>query len=418
MNIKFLPGAVLIGSLLLGAQAASAADTLLASTQLQLSDATASAELWGDRLPNGYANDLLVLLKDKNKQLITAYRPSIKGGYNCLLSAVRVQAEKTAKQQLLLSAGQGDWCAPSEYRILSFADAKKVQEIFATPESMGIVSDAYIKENKLQLKLLNEKVENVQPEQGIIVHDGKLNFGGLHSLTVWDVDNDGMDELFASQRLVQGKTGLVDIGVEWKRDKENKKWEAMGTTIMTLSASSKGNTVNDGSDVPVGTILPRRVVVRGGEATFPVFASKDVQLQNKINTLLTQENKAYLQAFYQGEADMAFKVMRADDKLMSLQLISGKTSFVHHYVNINTQTGEKISIDEVLNTKDKDLLPLLNVLNTNKAVIFKDKLPEEWYVEGENLYLMQHVNGRDEMSGFALGNLHKFILDKKIFRKD
>ncbi len=156
------------------------------------------------------------------------------------------------------------------------------------------------------------------------------------------------------------------------------------------------------------------MVVPGGEATFPIFASRDVELQNKVNELLNKESKEYLQAFYQGRADMAFKVMRADSKLLSLQLISGKSSFIHHHVNIDPKTGKLIRLDEVLNAKDRDLLPLLNVLNTNKNVVYKDALPEEWYIEGDNLFLMQRVAGADQVSGFAIGNLHKFLLKKEL----
>lgn len=416
MKIKMMLAAALCSSMLcLGS--ASAADTLLASTQLTLPQGAATAELWGDRLPNGYANDLLLLLKDEDGQLLTAYAPSIKGGYNCLLLPVQLSADKVGGQQLLISAGQGDWRTGSEYRVLSFADKKKVQEVFGAAESLGLVTQAYIKEGKVHVTLADGSKSELEPAAGTSVSEGETSYGGLYSLTAHDVDGDGADELLGSQQLVQHKQALADVGAVWQLDKESKKWKQSALTIMTLSPSPKGNTVNNGLDFKAGTILVRKMVVPGGEATYPVFAGKDVELQNKVNKLLADESKNYLQAFYQGKADMAFKVLRADDKLLSLQLISGKTSFVHHHVNINMQTGKEIRLDEVLNAKDKDLLPLLNVLNTNKAVKYT-QLPEEWYVEEDNLFLMQNVAGQDEVSGFALGNLHKFMLDKKIFSKD
>lgn len=416
MKIKMMLAAALVGSALcLGS--VSAADTLLASTQLTLAQGAGTAELWGDRLPNGYANDLLLMLKDKEGQLLTAYAPSIKGGYNCLLLPVQLSADKAAGQQLLISAGQGDWRTGSEYRVLSFADKKKVQEVFGAAESLGLVTQAYIKEGKLHVALADGSKSELEPAAGTSVSEGAASYGGLYSLTAHDVDGDGIDELLGSQQLVQHKQALADVGAVWQLDKESQQWKQSALTIMTLSPSPKGNTVNEGRDFSAGTILVRKMVVPGGEATYPVFAAKNVELQNKINTLLVDESKNYLQAFYQGKADMAFKVLRADDKLLSLQLISGKTSFVHHHVNIDMQTGAKLRLDEVLNSRDKDLLSLLNVLNTNKTVHYT-QLPEEWYVEGDNLFLMQNVAGQDEVSGFALGNLHKFIRDKKIFSKD
>lgn len=417
MKIKMMLAAALCSSTLcLGS--VSAADTLLASAQLTLAQGAATAELWGDRLPDGYANDLLLLLKDKEGQLLTAYAPSIKGGYNCLLLPVQLNADKAGGQQLLISAGQGDWRTGSEYRVLSFADKKKVQEVFGAAESLGLVTQAYIKEGKVHVTLADGSKSELEPAAGTSVSEGEASYGGLYSLTAHDVDGDGADELLGSQQVAQKKQPLADVGAVWQLDKESKKWKQSALTIMTLSPAPKGNTVNDGKDFAAGAVLVRKMVVPGGEATYPVFASKDVELQNKINELLAKESEAYLKAFYAGTADMAFKVLRADDRLLSVQLISGKTSFRHHHINIDMQTGEGLRLDELLNTKDKDLLPLLNVLNTNKAVSYRDKLPEEWYIEDDNLFLMQNIKGQDEVSGFALGNLHKFILNKKIFQKD
>ena len=49
-----------------------------------------------------------------------------------------------------------------------------------------------------------------------------------------------------------------------------------------------------------------------------------------------------------------------------------------------------------------------------QVVVYKDKLPDEWYIEGDNLFLMQRIDGVDQVSGFAMGNLHKFLLKKEL----
>ncbi len=413
MKIKTYLGSAVLGLLLLYNTGAGAADTLLAQTELELAAGTkATAELWGDCLPSGYASGLLLMLKDADGKLLTAYNPSIKGGYNCQLQPVRVW--KSKGQQLLVSTGQGDWRAASEYRILSFANKKKVHEIFGAAESMGLVTQGYVQDGRLHVSMLEGSSSELEPAAGSEVTDGKLEFGSLHTLVAHDVDDDGRDELLSSQQISQRKAVLADVGAVWQFDKKTKKWQQFSQTIMTLAPVPKENTINDGADFAAGAVLVRKMVVPGGEATFPIFASRDVELQNKVNELLNKESKEYLQAFYQGRADMAFKVMRADSKLLSLQLISGKSSFIHHHVNIDPKTGKLIRLDEVLNAKDRDLLPLLNVLNTNKNVVYKDALPEEWYIEGDNLFLMQRVAGADQVSGFAIGNLHKFLLKKEL----
>ena len=410
---------------------AAAADTLLAKTALQLDKGSVTAELWGDRLPSGYSEDLLVLLKDERGKLVTAYAPSIKGGYYPILEAVQVKLvdkkaataagsesvseAKQAAQQLLMSVGQGDWQAASEFRILDFAERNKVQELFSSADSMGLVSKAYSNEEKLYVTLKDGQQNVANLPEG--VSSNRIYYGGLYSLTAHDLDGDGQQELLGAQQLVNGKQNVADVGAVWQLDGE-KKWKQSNVTIMTTSPTPKSNTVNDGKEVATGVILPRKMVVPGGEATYPTFVSHDVELQNKINRLLQSECAEYLDSFYQGKADMAFKVITANEHIISLQLISGKSKFKHHHVNINPSTGELIKLNQILNYKDPDLMPLLRLLCTNKNMMLEYQPPAEWYIEGKNLFLMQNICGQDEVAGFALGNLHKFVLDKRWLEKN
>ena len=410
---------------------AAAADTLLAKTALQLDKGSVTAELWGDRLPSGYSEDLLVLLKDERGKLVTAYAPSIKGGYYPILEAVQVKLvdkkaataagsesvseAKQAAQQLLVSVGQGDWQAASEFRILDFAERNKVQELFSSADSMGLVSKAYSNEEKLYVTLKDGQQNVANLPEG--VSSNRIYYGGLYSLTAHDLDGDGQQELLGAQQLVNGKQNVADVGAVWQLDGE-KKWKQSNVTIMTTSPTPKSNTVNDGKEVATGVILPRKMVVPGGEATYPTFVSHDVELQNKINRLLQSECAEYLDSFYQGKADMAFKVITANEHIISLQLISGKSKFKHHHVNINPSTGELIKLNQILNYKDPDLMPLLRLLCTNKNMMLEYQPHAEWYIEGKNLFLMQNICGQDEVAGFALGNLHKFVLDKRWLEKN
>ena len=420
-----------VGSALALAGTAAAADTLLAKTALQLDKGSVTAELWGDRLPSGYSEDLLVLLKDERGKLVTAYAPSIKGGYYPMLEAVQVKLvdkkaataagsesvseAKQAAQQLLVSVGQGDWQAASEFRILDFAERNKVQELFSSADSMGLVSKAYSNEEKLYVTLKDGQQNVANLPEG--VSSNRIYYGGLYSLTAHDLDGDGQQELLGTQQLVNGKQNVADVGAVWQLDGE-KKWKQSNVTIMTTSPTPKSNTVNDGKEVATGVILPRKMVVPGGEATYPTFVSHDVELQNKINRLLQSECAEYLDSFYQGKADMAFKVITANEHIISLQLISGKSKFKHHHVNINPSTGELIKLNQILNYKDPDLMPLLRLLCTNKNMMLEYQPPAEWYIEGKNLFLMQNICGQDEVAGFALGNLHKFVLDKRWLEKN
>ena len=215
----------------------------------------------------------------------------------------------------------------------------------------------------------------------------------------------------ANQQICLGEKLLADVGAVWRLGADGK-WKQSAFTIMTATPTPKENTVNDGADFAGGSVLPRKLVVPGGEATFPVIVMKDVKLQEKVDKLLAEECKACLDAFFKGEADMAFKVLCNDKRLLSLQLISGKQKFRHHHVHLHPQTGDPVKLEQILNTKDKDLLPLLRLLNSNPNVILEHKLPSEWYIEGDKLFLVQNICGNDEAAGYALGNLRKFLLDE------
>lgn len=400
---------------------AAASETLLASTTLQQEQGKATVELWGERLPGGYTEQLLLLLKEDGK-LVTAYAPSVKGGYNPVLQAVQVkplpegdERQSAVPQQLLLSLGQGDWEAGSEYRIIDFTNPKQIAELFSAADSMGIVTNAYNKEDALEITLQDGQKNNAPLPEGF-PESGRVEFGGLFSLTAYDVDGDGQQEVLTSQQLTQRRQLLAEVGAVWRLQQDadkNERWQRSAFTVMTATPVDKGNTINDGCDFDAGCILPRKMVVPGGEATYPVFASKNVELQNKINAYLEKECAEYLQLFYQGQADMAFKVLRADDLLLSLQLISGKDRFIHHQLHLDPATGEPVKLEQILNLSDPDLRPLLQLLCTNKSMDFTEGVPREWYLEGRNLFLVQRICGNDEVAGFALGNLHKFLLDKK-----
>lgn len=415
---------------------ALAADTLLSTVDLRLQDEVVQAELWGDCLNNGYASDLLVLLK-RDKKVLAAYNPTISGGYNCLLSTVQIKPvkensqrdKKTLPQQLLISAAQGDWSVGTEYRILDFANIEKVTELFSGVDSMGIISKAELAGNNLILDFADgQKNEAVLPSG--LVDTGAVYYGGLHSLTAYDLDDDGQDELLTTQQIKQEDTLLADVGSIWRltksTDEKNRKdknlkhwqWDKGSITVMTAVPVPKDNVINDGQNNKQGSVLVRKIVIPGGEATYPMFASSDIKLTNKVNKLLHKECAKTFPDFYNGTADMAFKVVRNDDLLLTVQLIHGKSRFIHHNVNIDPKTGKQLYLKNILDVKNKELPALLKVLCTNNKMDFSQGIPDEWYIEGNNLFLVQNIDDKEEVAGFALGNLHKYILDNKWLKKN
>lgn len=388
----------------------AAEESLLAQTELEVQGKALKAELWGEGLDGGYTHQLLLIIKNKDNKVVTAYTPSIKGGYSSMLQPIRVSGKG---QQLLLSVAQGDWQAATEYRILDLSKPEAIKELFSSGDSMGIVTDAKRTASELTIKFTNGESSILQLDEELVAQVGrKADFGGLYSLTPYDVDEDGRQELLISQRIASGRILLADVGAMLQLDALDK-WQPKGMTIMAAAEPDKNNTVNNGKDFSAGSILSRRIVVPGGEASYPVFANNsNLELQKQFNETLQQACKPYLQSFYNGEADMAFKVVTADDDLLSIRLISGKNSFKHHHVNIDPATGKLLKIEDILDIKNPDLVPLLELLSSNKNVMF-ECVPKEWYIEGENIFFVQNICGKEEATGYNIGNLHKYLLDKK-----
>ncbi len=507
----YMTAAAVFCSMLLTGQTAMAADELVDKTSMQLHGEKLQVELWGNRHDGGYIDDLLLLLKN-DKKIITAFNPSVNGGYNLLLQTVQIKpvsknisdrtedvteskvsedsvnkVERTMDEQVLLSAGQGDWQAVTEYRIIDFSNREDVKELFNGTESMGLVKKAVLIDSAdgtgkaIDVELIDGEANQapLAEQWNERLNASRLDYGGLTSLTVHDIDQDGQDELFTNQRVRQRKNVLADVAAVWKlqdsnTDKEGKavsatkdeiaqekveekkqqlekktdeqeeqeltlrqkrkkarqelrdklarpNWKQSAYTIMTaMPITNKQNKVNDGLEFEdgLGVILSHKIVIPNGEASYPVYVGKDIDLKKSINEELQKGGKEYLDKFYDHNTDVAFSVMRADDKVLSVQYISStEKGFIHHNVNIDMKSGKTLALDDVLDTKNPDLLAVLRVLKTNDKVNFDNGLPKEWYFEGNNLYFVQNVEDKDETAGFAMGNLHKFVRDTKWLEK-
>lgn len=415
-NIK---AAVAAGVLTAAVNTGFAENVNLAQLDTQTGGEKVTVQLWGEQLPSGYADQLLLLIKDGEGKVQGAFKPTVPGGYNFLLQEVSLKKDS---RQLLLSAAQGDWASKTQYRVLDIDDLKDIKELFDFNDNAGVVKAAAIDGKHLRLTMEDGHTSSMQIDEALFTElapkKRQADYSGLDSLTVRDLDGDGVDELLSVQKVRADREALADVGAVWKLD-EKGSWDKGSFTVLVAGHTERSNTINDGYENDKFTIMPKKIVLPCGEATYPVFVCRtDRDLQQKIEKLLAAECEPYLSRFYTGEADMAFNVLRADDKLLTIQLISGKSSFTHHHVHIDPVTGTPVRLADILNTEDKDLLPMLDLLNTNKNIEIKEGLPSEWYMNDGKLYLLFNICGKEEVSGYALGNLHKFIKNKKWLSTD
>lgn len=454
--------AVLCCAVLLPLQTVNAESELLNSTKMLYQGQKIDVNLYGEKLDSGYAYDLLLVLKREDGSVVTGYKPTIKGGYDFKLIPAKIKAKDVETEQLVLTAMQGDWRAYSEFRVLDFDNARKVEELFNVADSFGVVTTAGLEGNTVKLKTVRDK-ELIDMEidtnilNGVAENRRKVQFGKLYSLTVFDVDEDGKQELLTDQQLYVDKKIIADVGAVWRyigpkpeakaakkpvpevkaksnsvadimkaveetmallksedkaaeETKSKAMWRQDNMTIMKNNARDKRNTVNCGAFFQGGMIYPVKLIAPNGEATYPQFAmANDYQQKNAWNKLLDKESEEYIRSFVLGRADMAFNVLNADDKIISIQLISGKTSFEHHHVNLVPDRNVKLELSDLLNVKDKKLVELLNVLNKNPKINFDKALTDEWYITDDKLHLMKKVEGAEEYTTVDLADLQKYV---------
>lgn len=378
---------------------------LLTKTSLQYKGQQSTAELKGSCLKNGYGRELVVLLKNQQGQIITAFKPTIEGGYNFTLEPVHLLEGES--DQVLLGAGTGNWQQEREYRIIDFTAPGAVGEIFGHVESHGIIKAAANEGRELTFTIADHTAKTTTLE---VDPEGPVSFKGLSSLKAYDANKDGLDELFTNEEIKGADKVVADVGAQWQYVED--KWVTKKSTLMTAGPVPKENRINKGKDFSEGVIIPEKIILPSGEWTGPRFISKaDKDLEAKVNEAIAKAGADFYEAFHEGRADGAFKIMSADKQLLSIQLISGKESFIHKHVNFSLEQGRELTLGDIFNLKDPDFLPLLELLSNNKELDFSLGLPREWYIEENKLFLVQHQKGRDIAAGYMLSNFHKFMVD-------
>lgn len=391
----------------------SYAEELIAKTELNRAGEKITAELWANPIKGGYMNDLTVIFKNEDKHILTAYNPTISGGYNCFLKSVNVIG-KDADEQLLLSIGNGTWTVPSSYYILDYDKKGNVKEVFGAKENLGLIMNAEPRDKYIDILIKDGEKNEVDINKSLSDVDKKrLNFDGIYSLVSYDFDNDGIDELFLDQEIRIHRDLLLDVGYMLKYDKDSEKWKESKITLSTNKNVEKNNTINEGLVFGGGMFLPRKIVLPFGEATYPEFSGESIDADNKVNCILRKEVETYLPQVFAGTVDLGFNVVRADEKLLSVDLISSKKDVRHHYINIEPRTYEVLKLSSVLNLKDNKLIPALNKISAENNLGFKGAIPKEWYILKNNLCLVQrNEEDKDQVISFPLEKLENFLKDK------
>ena len=191
-----------------------------------------TAELWGTQLTSGssYYGDLLLMVKNKNGRLITAFTPSLEGGYANLLQ----KGHFTGKGEQLVVRSLSGAAQNMQVRIIDAALPDAVQEIYNGSDNMGVdVTASYRPDFTAQLDIGGEtETAKLPHERDYYIDCGLYDANGnllkpyrapqaqMSGVTVVKGTDGARDRLATLQNVsgVNGEDVLAKIAGSWEYD--------------------------------------------------------------------------------------------------------------------------------------------------------------------------------------------------------
>lgn len=437
---RFLPlaAAVLLAA---GANAALAADPVcLASIEADTDgDGTQeTAELWGTQLTGGssYYGDLLLMIKDGSGKLITAYTPSLEGGYASLLQ----KGHFTGKGEQIVLRSLSGAASVMQVRIIDAALPNAVREIYDGGDNMGVAVNAAFKPDfKVQFVFDGDGADETEygalpRENDYYINTGLYGADGallkpyrvpqsvMGGVTIAAGAENETDRLLTLQNIngAGSDDTLAKIAAEWEYDNGWQLKERQLYTRVVQNNEFRRNLVFGN-----GMLYKQQAVLNGSSITYPLMAVEGKpQLQITINGELQKVWQPYASALGRVSCELDYTVPFAGANMMSLVFFGvmgegDEEMFERLPVNIALGSGKILEISDVLDTKNPDLLPVLALLGAEDKVDFTKEVPPSWYYNGKNLVFCQKMKDGSGWNEAAIPaeELENFMLNKDLLKK-
>jgi hypothetical protein len=376
-------------SLCLLATPAEAAKLAEVEASLTGAGSAETVTLYGDQLAGGsnYYHNLLLMVTDRDGQLKTAFTPSLRGGYHPLLKIFTAAKH----QEVLLAAAQGDADTDVAYRVVDFSQPGKVRETFSGIENFGVTTTAqYMDGRRFRVichlegmpKILDAATDD-KDSLHVFDAEGKVQKKYLRPQVTNLVALTPVDgRLLSTQKIfdADGTTLLGQLYITWNREKETWVPQEVHLDVTDAGDESKLEKSKVNSSAAAGNwqLYSRSYVHQGVEVAYPEVAVTGApEVQNKINDAIQswlQEDKK--------NSQQAYRLEFAGPRLLSLIAFrqDGEGQITEKIFNFNMETGAEITFKEMFNYRDKDFLPLLNLIGQPKNSI--KLLPRAWYYNG------------------------------------
>lgn len=393
-----------------------------------------TAELWGTQLTGGsnYYGDLLLMIKDNGGRLITAYTPSLEGGYANLLQ----KGHFTGKGEQLVLRSLSGAAQAMQVRIIDAALPNAVQELYTGSDNLGVkVNAAFKADFAAQFDFGGETQSARLPHEqdyylnyGLYDENGKLlkpyrtPQSVMKGVTIIKGRGGAMDKLSTLQNItgIDGSDVLAKISGEWEYDNG---WQLKDREFYTQIVQNEDFRRNllFGN----GMLYRQQAVKDGSSVTYPLMAvDGQPKLQNTINGELQKIWQPYADALGTTSCELDYTAPFAGPEMMSLVFFGvmgeGETEIFERLpVNIEMDTGRVLEIGDVLDTANPDLLSVLAILGAGNNVDFSTEVPSSWYYNGKNLVFcqkMQDGSGWNE-AAVPAAELSNFMLNRDLLKK-
>lgn len=371
--------------------------------------------LLGDKLPNGYVRNLLLRVETDNVPY--TINPDVSGGYWPELKVVTL---RKGEQQILFSARQGGQNATSEYRI--FAKVKnKLKPVFEATESRGVIREATLGNKELRVSLLNgteqaiplnekiwEKVTNSY-DRGY-----EPSFDGIYSMIARDVDNDGIQELFLTQRidLANQELGYMAVRMYLQKDES---WRMNHYVFQMPTLNTGTDKLNEGVTTPAYEIHPVKIYIEKAQGAYPVFYGVSDKVAKSINRIWQTVYEPYMNNLFAENAAMGFEVVLSYENILSMRFIGGPDRW-NKFVHVDPATGREMGIDSMFIVNNK-FLKTMSILSPSNHR-YKEKDLKNWFMKGTKVHILYEEDGKQKAEQFALSAFEGFLRpDNQILQK-
>ena len=432
---------------------------------------TETVELWGTKLAekSSYYKELLLLVKDADGKIVTAYKPTLNAGYACYLQKAKLLPNG---EQIVLSGFRGA-DSGMDFRVIDVAKPKTVQELFSSTESMLVSGDARLIPDFAAMlflpngesKLVDIKdtapyiARGIYDEQGSLLKAKRNPELTLTSVSLPDLDGDGQAELMLTQMFkgLQWEENLGTACTVWrhstaKKQTEQEQEQEQAADPLTDGTTSDGSALThsprtlgawryvggefyadaDAHDrfrrqirFSNGMLYASQAIYKQSSVTYPIFTIEaKPELQKKINLLLSDVYQKYLTFLGKKECELDYTLPFAGAQMVSMIFfgVAGTgdaEQFERHPLNIDLATGAELRLADILNTKHPDLLPVIITLTAEQGVDFSKGLPQSWYYNGKNFVFCQQKQGTKiwHEAVVAAEDLQSFLIKGNILKQ-